>query len=485
MTFKPSNGSVGNGGIWEEKEPDSIGSIAARIGKQTLDVLRPAILTRGPRKQLRPTAYLDGLRGFAAFMVYWQHHQVWARVGLAATDGNILENGFGYEDKYYFACLPGVRTFFTGGHFAVAVFFVISGYVLSVKPLSLIQAGEFVKLEDSVASALFRRWLRLYIPSVATTLLYMATWHVFGITTAYPPHQATLWDELWHYYYEFKNFSFVYKTTGDPWFTYNFHLWSIPVEFRGSIVMYTTQIALARCTRNARLWLEFGLVVYFLYIVDGWSYAMFITGMLICDLELLAAKKNLPEFFYRLEPYKKTLAYTFFFISVIFSGVPSSNPDPDVLRRSPGWYYLSFLKPEAVRDYKWFFLFWAATFLLASIPHIPWLKRFFESRFNQYLGRLSFSLYLVHGPVLWTLSDRVYLALGWERENNIEMLLGWMNLYPIKRSGVFGLELAFLLPHILLLPVTFYCAELTEKLFDEPSIRFPQWLYRKTLAPRS
>jgi peptidoglycan/LPS O-acetylase OafA/YrhL len=484
MTLMQIDGNGGNG-RWQEKESDSALAVLTRVGRQTLEILRPAILTRGPRKQLKPTAYLDGLRGFAAFMVYWQHHQVWARVGLMPEIGNVLENAYGYEDKYYLVCLPFLRTFFAGGHFAVAVFFVISGYVLSAKPLTLIQAREYLKLEDSVASALFRRWMRLYIPSIATTFLFMASWHAFGIWTAFPPHQSNFREELWNYYAEFKNFSFVFRVGGHPWFTYNFHLWSIPVEFRGSIAIYTTQIALARCSRNARLLLQAGLIFYFLFIVDGWSYASFITGMLICDLELLAKQNNLPSFFTMLQPYKRLLACTFCFIGIYLGGVPASNPDILVLRRSPGWYYLSFLTPEAVNDYKFFFLYWAASFLVATTPHIPWLKSFFESRFNQYLGRISFALYLVHGPVLWTISDRLYLALGWARENNIEGLLGWMNLYPMQRSGIFGLELAFLLPHIIILPLTLWAAEITTKLFDEPSIKFPHWAYRRALKPQS
>lgn len=96
----------------------------AEVAKWCIDVLKPACFTRstgpGYRKQLHHTAYLDGLRGFAAFMVYWHHHQLWPR----ALGDLIFENAFGFEERYYFACLPGIRTFFTGGHFAVAVFFV-------------------------------------------------------------------------------------------------------------------------------------------------------------------------------------------------------------------------------------------------------------------------------------------------------------------------------------------------------------------------
>jgi peptidoglycan/LPS O-acetylase OafA/YrhL len=207
------------------------GSAYARIARWSVDLLKPIYFTRSTgtkqQKQLRETAYLDGLRGFAAFVVYWHHHQLWPR----EFGDLILENAFGYEKRYFLACLPGVRTFFSGGHFAVAVFFIISGYVLSSKPLKLIYAEEYTKFGDNVASALFRRWLRLYIPLIVTTFLYMSSWHAFGgIWTKSPEHQSTYRAELWNWYKEFKNFSFVFRSGTHEWFHYGFHLWSIPVE---------------------------------------------------------------------------------------------------------------------------------------------------------------------------------------------------------------------------------------------------------------
>jgi peptidoglycan/LPS O-acetylase OafA/YrhL len=417
-------------------------------------------------------------------MVYWQHNQVWARVGYTFEEGNILENAFGYQGKYFFATLPAVRTFFTGGHFAVSTFFVISGYVLPARSLGMIQARDYSKLEDNIASALFRRWLRLYIPCVVTTLVYMTSWHAFGVITAYPPHQESWLAELWNWYKEFKNFSFVFRASGDPWFTYNFHLWSIPVEFRGSIVIYTTLMAVSRASRNARLLTVVGLIFYFMYVVNGWCYCMFLGGMLICDLELLAKNKDLPGFFSIFKPYKQTIFYTMFGMSVLLSGVPSAHAGIDLMENAPVWRHLLFLKPAAMEDFKWFYLFWAATFFIASIPNISWLKSFFELPFCQYLGRISFSLYLVHGPILWSLGDRIYLAVGWVRDNNMTGLEPWMGLFPLPRIGPYGLEPRFLLPHLILLPVTLWSAEIVTRLCDEPSNRFPQWLYKKLLAPR-
>ncbi|EXJ92749.1 hypothetical protein A1O3_01301 [Capronia epimyces CBS 606.96] len=468
---------------WEPARAESERPLA-RVKRRILDFVKPSFATKSGLESPKPrrTAYLDGVRGFAAFMVYWGHHQLWAHD--AVKPDRILENAYGYDKQYYFACLPVLRMFFSGGHFAVTVFFVLSGYVLSAKPLSMIQAGDHMRLGENLASALFRRWLRLHIPVICTTFLYMTSWHAFGYR-ADPQPRSTYREDLWNWYAEFKNFSFVFRTGGDPWFSYSFHAWSIPVEFRGSIVIYTTLMALSRCTRNARLWCQICLIFYFMYIVDGWFCSLFVSGMLLSDLDLLAADDNLPHVFSHLSQVKTPIFYALFILSLYLGGVPSYSSDINVLRESPGWYYLSFLKPQAVYDYKWFYLFCAANFVVVSIPHISWLKAFFETRFNQYLGRVSFAFYLVHGPILWSLGDRVYAAAGWSRESHIMTIPGWMNLLPIPKIGPFGLELSFLLPHLILLPVTLWLAELVTKLIDEPTVDFSQWLYRKTLAPAS
>lgn len=456
-------------------------ALSSRVVRTMADLVRPTYWanTGNNGKQLRRTAYLDGLRGFAAFMVYWLHHQLWAHDDVQMN--HAFENVFGWNGRYYFAALPGIRIFFSGGHFAVTVFFVISGYVLSAKPLVLIHAGEFVKLGDNVGSAFFRRWLRLFLPVIGTTFVFMSVLHLSKVRTSIVDLAPTYWEEVWIWYKEFNSFAFVFRSGGEPWFTYNFHAWSIPVEFRGSILIYTSVMAFSRCTRNARLLCQLGLISYFIWITDGWFCALFSSGMLLCDLDLLAANDNLPQFFYALRPYKRTIFYALFAVSIYLGGVPSRNADLDNLRNSYGWRYLSYLKPQAMWDYKWFFLIWASTFLVSSVPHIPWLKAFFETHFCQYLGRISFAFYLVHGPVLWLVGDRLYAAVGWPREWHASNAPGWINRFPLPKGGPLGLEPSFLVLHFILLPLTLWLAEIVTKVFDDPSIRLSQWLYKKML----
>lgn len=448
-----------------------------------ISILQPlvGILSTKVRRTtpLRSTSYLDGLRGFAALLVYFLHNQGWAHDALKLN--SIFENAFGFDRQYYFAALPGIRLFFSGGHLSVAVFFVVSGYALACKPMSLIHKGELNKLGDNLASSLFRRWTRLYIPVITTTFVYMAlNFFIRGLSVHKP--EKTFFAEAYRWYCELKDFSFLFRIGGEPWFTFNGHIWTIPLELKGSIAVYTSLLVMSRCTRNARLWYQVALIYYFLYIADGWYLALFTTGMLLADLDLLAKADDLPNFMVRLEPYKDMIFMTLFICGIYLGGVPSFSTDIQVLRRSPGWYYLSFLVPQAVFMFKAFYLYWAGTFIVASVPQIPWLKAFFELPFNQYLGRISYAFYLVHGPILWTIGDRIYAAVGWAREAHaINISSTWAGIFRLPKTGPLGLEFSFIAAQLVILPLTLRVAEIAYYAFDEPSIRISRWAYEKVL----
>lgn len=393
----------------------------------------------------------------------------------------IFENAFGHDGQRHFTTLPGVRIFFSGGHFAVSIFFVISGYVLSHKPLQYIHADQHIKLAENLASALFRRWIRLFTPVACVTFCYMTLWHLFSIGTEVEP-ESSYGAELWKWYKEFKNFSFVFRGIEKPGLTSSYHVWSIPIEFRGSIVIYTSLLSFSTMMHRTRLWCSMGLIFYFLFIVDGWYCAMFVMGMLQCDLHHLAANDKLPARFSRLARFKKSLSWTGLVTGIYLGGCPAANNDLREFSEAPGWHYLSYLKPEAMYDYKWFFLFCASSLTVGSIPQIPLLKRFFELRFNQYLGHISFAFYLIHGPVMWTIGDRLYAATGCARDSHTTTASRWVNLLPVPVVGPLGLELNFLLPHILILPMTLWMAEIVTKAFDEPSLRLSHWLYRRSIG---
>ena len=470
--------------ILEKRKAQESTETLSSVKAACTDLFRPSLWKRNETKQLRKTAYLDGLRGFAALLVYSLHHQIWGHSGVQGDV--ILENAFGYNKQYYFVTLPGVRIFFSGGHTAVAIFYLISGYVLTIGPLNYLQSGEHGRMAESLGSSLFRRWFRLFLPVLVTTFIWMTMWHVLGIKSSNPIARAPerrYSDEVWMWYCDFKNYSFFFH---DKYFNaYNDHAWSIPLEMRGSILVWTVLLALSRCATNMRLTLEGALILYFLYIVDGWYCAAFTTGMLLCDLDLLAEKNQLPELITRLRPLQSWIYYVLIAMALYLGGVPSISNETQHLRNSPGWYLLSFLKPQSFWDFRWFFRYLAATCAMISIPRIPTLKAFFESSFCQFLGRISFSLYLVHGPVLWSIGDRIYAAVGRIHEGQIANIPSWMNAMPLPDWGPFGFELNYLVPHLILLPLTFWVSEVVTKLIDEPSLKFARLLFNYSVAPKT
>ena len=96
--------------------------------------------------KLRNTAYLDALRGISAMIVVNHHHQ-----------SNPSELPF--------------LSLVTAGKSSVNVFFVISGYVLSYRLLKHMRAGDSLPLLDNFASSMFRRYIRLFLPSFVATFV--------------------------------------------------------------------------------------------------------------------------------------------------------------------------------------------------------------------------------------------------------------------------------------------------------------------------
>src|SRR4249920_301079 len=97
--------------------------------------------------------YMDGLRGVAAFVVVLHHFALTFRPELVAAVSPL--------------------TLLFAGHFAVCIFFVISGFVLSYKFFETSRA-------DVVTSGAVRRYFRL-MPLVLTAVLISYLLLRFGL----------------------------------------------------------------------------------------------------------------------------------------------------------------------------------------------------------------------------------------------------------------------------------------------------------------
>lgn len=194
-----------------------------------------------PKGRTHPTAWLDGMRGLAAFFVFLDH--------LSYSNHDVYTAWGTGEGNREFLRLPLIRFFYTGAAM-VAIFFVVSGYALSCKPIKLMRDGDWGSLLHTLFSSVFRRAIRLFLPCVASTLLivFLVRIGVYEWTReiANDPKRFPIRREHhpWRYdttseqlaVWAMKMWSFVNPYTfdireGDSAIDLDGHLWTIPVEF--------------------------------------------------------------------------------------------------------------------------------------------------------------------------------------------------------------------------------------------------------------
>lgn len=418
--------------------------------------------------KIRPTSWLDGVRGTAALGVYIFHAMgCWAPL-IPAWHAD--------ETQTHPLQMPVLRTFFVSGGAAVSLFFALSGYVLTHKSLGWMREGSKHQVYPAVASSMFRRGFRLYLPPILLTFCEMvATRFGFGpplnfTFTPEPSFSAQFMDWLVETN-RFVNPIHTYKRALHGFIThpkYDAVVWTIPLEFHGSLLCYTLLFLLVHVPSNS---LRMGLVAIFsifCMVLGSWNMSCFSAGMLIADFNLSQEDKGtlqLPR------PSKYGKIWTAIFAMAFYvAGFPTLVYEEAKLKPMPGFETLRSLIPMSLNmeDHSRFWWSISGVSLLLSISQVPRLKSVFETNFCQYIGKISFSLYLVHEfcLVLFGLSLQQFLMRMANLEPNANTLLYWL---------VCGIWFVlFTLP-------AFAIAAQMEKWVDVPSVRFARWLEGKCL----
>ncbi|OAP64579.1 hypothetical protein AYL99_00551 [Fonsecaea erecta] len=374
---------------------------------------------RCKREELHPTAYLDALRGYAALIVFFYH-------------------AFPLPSMWLFQ-QPFFRVLFRGGPGMVAVFFVISGYVLSYRMLKTIHNKDAAKLLDSLASSTFRRWLRLYGSTGVATFIAMVLTRLGWFWPHASDRKDTLLEQIWDWFQDWLESSSPFVNI-EGWVhagvfrsRYLYQMWTIPVEYRGSIALFmfcAASCKLSSRSRHVFLW----LVVVLSYYWRAVYIAEFLVGMFIADLSLMRHPERLGRPLLPCAPppppppaqdnnciekpnpspawWRRAAFSKIFWIFVFTTGFfllgqpddPDRNPVipypwPYLLRLVPWWY------GEAM------YTFWVsvgAGLLVLGLDHSPTLLQVpLTWSFSQYMGELSFGIYAMHILVVESLHKPV------------------------------------------------------------------------------
>jgi peptidoglycan/LPS O-acetylase OafA/YrhL len=323
---------------------------------------------------------LEGLRGLASLMVvfshltltFWPHMQV-----------NVIhEPHAAWQDSFFNTPL----TFLCNGSFAVCIFFVLSGYVLSAR---------FLRTGDTraIANLFTRRYARLMPPVLASVMIgYVLlacgavlvhdprtpTW--LSWTFREPPSlSAALSDGLWK----------AYLTEGAA--SYNPPGWTMQYEFLGSLLTFAICLMTAGLTRRWILYMA-TIIALLATLPMGIYYVLFVCGIWIAD------SKNL-----RISTMQSVALIA---LSCCLGGSTAGSMSHDV------FWFLRININGHVTQYPQIAQALASIIVVKTVLSNERIAAFF-ARFAE-LGRRSFSLYLIHFLVLSSAGMWTYFKLGGE-----------------------------------------------------------------------
>lgn len=329
-------------------------------------------------------SYLDGLRGVAAFIVVF-HHFILAFYPALFFGSSAIDHLRSGEALFMSG---SVFNILYNGNFAVCIFFVLSGFVLSHK--FLLQKDHSILTESAV-----KRYVRLAVPvafSVFCAFVLMEL-HLFYNQQAADLSGSSWLGSFWNFTPSFPdafNQAFYGTFFGDV-FTYNATLWTIAQEFLGSFLIFGFLAFFGRM-RN-RYWAYLFAILFFLQTY----YLAFILGMLLSDL-VAHGKVKISRFD------KHRVIRTLMLVGGVFLGSYPSG------RAADGTAYALF-------DIHYFPQFdvlchvIGAFLIILVLLDSKLMQRFFSLRYFIFLGEISFSMYLLHFLVLGSFSSLVFVKL--------------------------------------------------------------------------
>ncbi|NOV00210.1 acyltransferase family protein [Paenibacillus planticolens] len=327
---------------------------------------------------------LDSLRGFAAIFVVFLH------MYLMVPGDKFLKIIFEYSP---------FRLFTSGGE-SVVLFFVLSGFVLSLP--------YFNNKQSSYFSFVVKRICRIYLPYLFTVIVAIICRELFysGQLKGYSEWFNTIWISSISMEVIEDHVILIgtFLSNLDP------VVWSLLHEMRISIIFPVLMILIVRLNWKQGLALSLlfsliGMIIYQLSkptntgteLVATINYiAMFVIGALLAKYRMTIANK-----FSLLTKKSKVILFVIGLIIYLFL--------------HPSFGIKLFLYPEISPFYRTVIDSWAVTgggvILIIFALNSSLFSRLLRNYLINYLGKISYSLYLIHVVVLFSAVHRLHNIL--------------------------------------------------------------------------
>lgn len=393
------------------------------------DLIERVARESGEKEYLSPLfqPHFHGLRGVAAIIVLFGHFT--AAFYEAAYSGDPKMSHIGWD--VLFSRTP--LDLPISGCFAVSLFFVLSGYVLTL-PYMTPQRDA-----PRLCAAIFKRPIRLSGIVFFTMLLsYILNREGFYFNT----HTAELTKSGWwaqltpplDFRQLFHDFVFAPFSSAR---IYSGPLWTIPMEFYGGVGSLLFALFFAQSRYR---WLAY---LPFLFLFRDQFYVGFIFGIFFAD-----CYNNRPSWLSALN--KPWLLGIVIILGIYFGGFPSN-----AIKEMLPWSWYAYL-PQFPLLGGGYCMIGAVLIFVVVFVNSSW-QAFFASPSLVYLGKISFALYAIHFVVLRSFSSWLFITLSTSLNYNIDFLI----------TFACSLPLIILISHGMLV------------LVDKPSIRFANFLGKK------
>jgi len=327
--------------------------------------------------------YLDGLRGVAAVNVMIMHFFV--ALAPAMVYGSTMPSHFGKLDLLFSSTPLGL---IGAGNFSVCIFFVLSGYVLTRK---------YFKTKDNsvIISSAVRRYLRLFVPVFAAVMLsYLLA--SAGLYRYYLETMVVSAGSNYRGYWDFTP-GIVDAVKEAVWVSffaggkvpYNPVLWTMKMEFFGSMLVFAMALLFGSLRNRWTFYLA--SVVLFL----NSYYLAFIIGMVFAD----TFNSKMPIF----KTNNQILLSIILVMGLFLGSYPISPVKPDSLYSflNTGLFKIPYVTYHII----------SAGMIMYVLLNSRGMQSFFSSPVPVFLGKISYSLYLVHFPVISSFTCALFLAL--------------------------------------------------------------------------